>query len=849
MKPSKKHLMREAPGLARPTLSGLQFAPVALAVLTLSSLALSSFAAAPALAAEGDAFQGAATQGDAPPPHWSLLQKSCEKCHNATDWAGGLAFDTMTPDNIAADAEVWEKAVRKLRGRLMPPPGEPQPSGETLDSFVRWMEGRLDAAAAEQPSPGNVGVHRLNRTEYARSVKAMLGLDVDVKTLLPKDVSIDGFDNIAAVLRTSPAYLEQYIQAARVISRQAVGSANGKSSTHEYRVPTYVDQSSHSVGLPLGTRGGFSLDFYFPTDGEYKFNIRDFLWMGAGYVTKVDSRHDVILTIDDERVFQAGAGGPEDLKAVDQRQAEAADELQARFNDIRVRVRAGKRRVGVAFIQRSYAESDSILQPIAVMPEMERVPRIPGIDISGPFDVTGLGDTESRRRIFVCRPASAAEETPCARRIFAQLASQAFRRPVTDEDLKAPMSFYAMGHEEGGFEAGIEGGLTAILSSTKFLFRAEPVKAGVAPVQTVAEATPAAVAPLDDLALASRLSFMLWSQVPDQALLDAAGAGKLRDPDGMHGQIRRMLKDPRSESLVTNFAFQWLNVIRMDNIEPTPELYPNFDVNLREALREETRLFLDSVLRSDRSVLDLLASDTTFLNERVALHYGLKNVRGAQFRAVKLADPNRWGLLGKGALLMGTSYGNRTSPVLRGQFILDNIMGTPPAPPLPSVQAFPETEVGKKVLSVRERLEMHRANPTCNGCHGVIDPLGFALESFDVTGRWRTKDLDAGVMIDSEGTLADGTRLGSPEALRKALLARPDQFVQALTEKLMTFALGRSLRYQDMPAVRAIVRRAATEGNTFESLIRGIVDSAAFRMKEVNATPTKTASTTPDPRR
>jgi hypothetical protein len=733
--------------------------------------------------------------------------------------------------------------VRKLRGRLMPPPGEKQPSNETIEGFVHWIEGQLDAAAAAQPSPGAVGVHRLNRTEYGRSVKAMLGLDVDVKALLPKDVSMDGFDNIAAVLRTSPAYLEQYIQAARIVSRQAIGNATGKSSTHEFRLDTYVDQNAHVDGLPLGTRGGFTVDFYFPTDGEYEFNIRDFLWMGAGYVTKVDSRHDVILTIDDERVFQASAGGPEDLKAVDQRQAEAADEMQARFNHIRVQVKAGQRRVGAAFIQRSFAESDSTLRPIAVMPEMERTPRIPGLDISGPFNVSGLGNTESRRRIFICQPESPAEETSCARRILAHLAQQAFRRPVTDEDLKSPMSFYAMGHEQGGFEAGIEGGLTSILSSTKFLFRAEPVKAG-------AEKAAAAV-PLDDLALASRLSFLLWSQVPDQPLLDAATAGKLRTPEGMNAQIRRMLKDPRSESLVTNFAFQWLNIARMDNIEPTPELYPTFDVNLRDALHEEIRLFLDSVIRSDRSVLDLLASDTTFLNERVALHYGLKNVRGDQFRPVKLADQNRWGLLGKGALLMSTSYGNRTSPVLRGQFILENIMGTPPNPAPPSVQAFPETEVGKKVLSVRERLEAHRANPSCNGCHGVIDPLGFALENFDVTGGWRTKDLDAGVDIDSGGTLANGTKVGSPEDLRKALLVKPDQFVHAVTEKLMTFALGRSLRYQDMPTVRAIVRRASTEGSTFESLVRGIVESSAFRMKEIApSTTTQTASTvTPDTQR
>ena len=779
-------------------------------------------------------------------PHWKLLEENCEKCHNASDWAGGIAYDTMTSDNIGGDAEIWEKAVRKLRGHLMPPPGNPQPSNQAVDQFVHWMEGQLDAAAETRPSPGTVGVHRMNRTEYANSIEAMLGLDVDVTNMLPKDVSSDGFDNIAAVLRTSPAYLEQYIQAARNISRQAIGRTDAKSSTHEYRVPIYLDQNSHVDGLPLGTRGGFYVDFYFPADGEYVFNIRDFLWMGAGYVTKVDSRHEVILTIDDERVFKAAAGGAEDLKAVDQLQAQAADEMQSRFDDIHVKVKAGRRQVGVAFIQRSFAETDSTVKPVAMLPEMERVPRIPGLDISGPFNVTGLGDTESRRRIFVCHPASTAEEGPCARRIFANLAEQAFRRPVTDADLKAPLEFYDMGRRQDGFEAGIESGLTAILSSTKFLFRTEPVANAPVSVQSAARSVSPGAVPLNDLALASRLSFFLWSVGPDQTLLDVGASGKLHEPANLTAQIRRMLKDPRSASLVTNFAYQWLNISRMDAIEPTPELYPNFDVNLRDGLHEEIRLFLDSVLRSDRSVLDLIGSDTTYLNERVALHYGIKNIRGAQLRPVRLADPNRWGLLGKGALLMSTSYGNRTSPVLRGQFVLENIMGTPPSSPPPAVQAFPETEVGKKVLSVRERLEAHRANPTCKGCHGVIDPIGFALENFDVAGAWRTRDLEAGVLIDSGGTLADGAQVGSPAELDKALLAKPDLFVQALTEKVMVFALGRSLRYQDMSTVRAIVRKAAIEGYTFESLIRGVVDSPAFREKEVSTPDTKTAALTPD---
>jgi hypothetical protein len=757
---------------------------------------------------------------------WTQLKERCSKCHNSEDWAGSVAFDTMSADDITADAETWEKAVRKLRGRLMPPPGNPQPDQHTIDTFVHWMEGKLDAAAAAQPSPGNVGLHRLNRTEYARSIQDILGLQVDVTTMLPKDVSSDGFDNIAAVLRTSPAFLDQYITAARNISRQAIGRTTGKPTSRAYRVNSSVDQLEHVDGLPLGTRGGMLVDHYFAADGEYEFNIREFFFGGAGYVTKVDSEQKVIMTVDGDRVFEGKFGGPEDLKAVDQRQAIAADEMQNRFNHIRVKVKAGQHKVGVAFIQRSFAESDSPLQPIAELPEMERVPNIPGVDISGPFNVTSVGDTESRRRVFICNPASAEEETPCARRILAHLAEQAFRRPVTDDDLHAPMAFYEMGRKAGDFDNGIESGLTAILSSTKFLYRAEPLPTNLQVKNNIVA--------VDDLSLASRLSFLMWSQGPDHELIGLASSGKLHERAVLEAQVHRMLLDPRSGTLVTNFAFQWLNVDKIDAIEPTPDLYPTFDQNLRDSFREEARLFLDSVLRSpDRSVMDLLSSDQTFLNERLALQYNIPNIRGAQFRPVHLTDENRWGLLGKGAILMGTSYGNRTSPVLRGAYILENIIGTPPNSPPPGVQAFKESENGKKALTVRERLEAHRSNPSCNGCHGVMDPLGFALEKYDVTGAWRTKDLDAGIAIDSSGKLADGTDVGGPSELRRALLSRPDQFVQTVTEKLMTFALGRSLRYQDMPMVRAIVRTANGQGDTFESLIKGVVESPAFLQKEV----------------
>ncbi len=789
--------------------------------------AFSAASPAPATAAPSSG------SGGSEPAPWALLQR-CEKCHNTDDWAGGVAFDTMSPHDIPANAEIWEKAVRKLRGRMMPPPGNPQPDPQTIDSFVHWMEGELDAAAAERPAPGNVGVHRLNRTEYARSIQAMLGLEVDVKSMLPQDVSSDGFDNIAATLRTSPLFVEQYIAAARNISRQAIGRANAKPTTTEYRVSPNLDQSEHIDGLPLGTRGGMTIERYFPADGVYEFSIRPFYFGGSGYITKIDDPHHVILTIDGARVFDRSVGGPEDLKSVDQHPTTAAAALEARFEHIRVRIKAGEHRVGVAFVQRSFAESDSPLQPIAELPEMERTPAIPGVDISGPFNVTGVGDTESRRRIFICRPASRDEERPCARSILAHLAEQAFRRPVTDDDLRVPMEFYEAGRTAGGdFDAGIESGLTAILSSTRFLYRADPLPKSLRGGALVGTS---AVVPVNEMALASRLSFLMWSEGPDRQLIDLALAGQLSDPRVLDAQVHRMLADPRSQSLVTNFAFQWLGLDNLERVQPTPELYPTFNENLRAGFREEIRLFLDSILRADRSVLELLSSDRTFLNERVALQYGIPNIRGDQFRPVRLADPNRWGLLGKGAVLMSTSYGNRTSPVLRGSWILANLLGTPPESPLPGVPAFKESEPGKKVLTVRERLETHRQSPTCQACHGLIDPLGFALEPFDVTAAWRTRDLDAGVPIESSATLADGTRVNGPVELRDWLLAHPDQFVQTITEKMMIFALGRSLEFEDMPSVRAIVRRAAGEGDTFESIIRGVVESPAFRMREIPLT-------------
>ncbi|MET0281334.1 MAG: DUF1592 domain-containing protein [Steroidobacteraceae bacterium] len=778
------------------------------------------------LAGLGASLCGAAEASPHAAVPWDQLQPLCSECHNSTDWAGSLAFDTLSTDDLGSDAEVWEKTIRKLRGRLMPPPGEKQPSQQEIDSVVGWLETRLDAISAAAPDPGYVGLHRLNRTEYAREMNRILDIPVEVENLLPKDVSSEGFDNQAASLRISPAFLDQYIGAARAVSRQAIGRADAKPSSREYRADTSIDQLRHVDGLPLGTRGGFWVDHDFPADGEYVFSIREFFFMGAGYVTKIDDPHTVILTIDGKRVFQRNIGGPEDQKAVDQGQAIAADAMQAQFNHINVAVKAGVRRIGVAFIERSQAQSDSPLQPIAMLPEMERYPKIPGFTVAGPFKVTGVGDTPSRRKIFVCRPAAAAEELPCARRILRQLATEAYRRPVTEDDLVAPLSFYTHARATHDFEAGIESGLTAILSSTKFLLRSAP---------SVADAQPGSTSELTDLELASRLSFFLWSAGPDSELIEVATSGRLHEQPVLDAQVRRMLADPRAASLVDIFAFQWLGVLRMDNILPDPTVYPNFDGELRASLTEELRLFLGSVMQPGHSVLELLRSDTTFLNERLARHYGILNVRGAQFRPVKLADANRNGLLGKGALMLATSYGNRTSPVLRGAWVMEALYGTPPSSPPPGVEQFKENEPGKNHGTVRERLEQHRQQKSCNSCHGVMDPLGFALENYDVTGAWRAKDLDANERIDASGRLASGVAVGGPAQLSEAILARPEQFVQAMTEKLMTYALGRPVHYQDMPAVRAIVRRAAAQGYHFEALVDGIVASDAFRKRRVPA--------------
>ncbi len=761
--------------------------------------------------------------------NWKLLETYCVECHNATDWAGGVAFDTMVPDTAADDAEIWEKAVRKMRGSLMPPPGKKQPDETSRVAFISTMESFLDQTAAGRSRAGSVGLHRLNRTEYANAVEDLLGLRIDPEALLPRDDKSDGFDNAADVLKVSPAFLEQYISAARQVTVDAIGNPKARTQSRIYQGAPEANQYVHQEGLPLGTRGGMLIEHEFPADGDYEFTINGLV--GAGYLWGVMDPNTLIITLDGVRVFEQKLGGDEDLEAVDVKQAMGVGAINDRFRNIRRHVKAGPHQVGVTFLAKTAAESNEILHgfvPVAGMGQHVNGdsdgPRIQNVEVKGPFNVAGVSETPSRRRIFSCRPVSAAQERPCAEQIFSSVARKAFRRPVTGADLAGAMAFYKLGRDQGGFETGIQKGLMAILVSPKFLYRAHTPPPDARPGQAFR---------ITDQDLASRLSYFLWSRGPDETLIQLAASRRLHEPEVLTAQVRRMLADPRAHALVTNFAFQWLNVHGLTLVEPDPNLFPDFSADLVEDFTKEIELFVGSIFDADGSVLDLLSSDQTFVNERLALHYGVKGVRGGQFQRITWDESYRRGLLGKGAFLMATSYANRTTPVLRGAYILEKLLGTPPASPPPAVQAFVETQEGGVALTVRERLETHRNTPSCNQCHGVIDPLGIALENFNAVGQWRNKDIDAGSAIDAGGKLADGTPLKGPDDLRNALLARREQFVQTFTENLMTFALGRGMKYYDMPRVRAIVRDAAKQDYRLSAIVLGIVGSDAFQMDEV----------------
>jgi cytochrome c5 len=770
-------------------------------------------------AASTQTREGAATPAA---PYRALLDQYCVTCHNERLKTAGLMLDKMDLDRVAEGAETWEKVIRKLRGGMMPPTGRPRPANDDTHKFVSWLESSLDRAGLAKPNPGRATIHRLNRTEYGNAIRDLLSLEIDVTELLPADDESNGFDNIADVLKLSPSLLEQYLSASRKISSLAVGNPSTPVVTQRYAMPPDISQEDHIEGLPLGTRGGMLIRHNFPLDGQYDFRV--FLLRNiVGYMKGLEWPHQLEITVDGERVFIAPVGGDDDNKMSDANFAAAADTIDARLKS-RISVKAGPHDVGVAFIRKNSAEYD---EPLEVhtrdhdLQNMNGIPLIERMDITGPYEPTGPGDTPSRRKVFMCRPAGAADETACARKILSTLARRAYRQATTDADIDLLMSFYQPARKTGNFESGVENGLAFLLTAPKFLFRTELDPVNVPPGGTYR---------VSDIELASRLSFFLWSSIPDDELLNVASQGKLKDPAVLDQQVKRMLADRKSDALVRNFAGQWLYLRNLQSSKPDGHEFPNFDDNLRQSFRHETELFFESIIRENRSALDLLNANYTFVNERLARHYGIPNVYGSRFRRVTLTDQNRMGLLGQGSVLTVTSYPNRTSPVLRGKWILENILGTPPPPPPPNVPPLKENDDNSKPRSVRELMEEHRKNPACAGCHAVMDPLGFSLENFDGIGEWRTKDQSG--PIDASGQLADGTKVEGPVTLRQAVLKHPEQFVGTITEKLLTYSLGRGLEYYDMPVVRGIVRDAARNDYKFSSLITGIVKSTPFQMRK-----------------
>jgi mono/diheme cytochrome c family protein len=759
----------------------------------------------------------------------SLFGKYCTDCHSDAEQAGGMSLEHVKPADVAAHPERFEQVVRRLRGSVMPPPGEPKPDHKQANALIASLEATLDKAAETRGvQPGRVALHRLNRSEYETAVRDLLGVEVDASKLLPSDQTSDGFDNVAEVLRVTPTYLDQYIAAAREVSVRAVGSPAAKAQRAEY-VAHNANHTVHVDGLPLGTRDGLAVEHYFPSDGEYVFNLNVYTDSGAELRAYphgwLDYEHTAILTLDGVKVFEGKLGGEQDLRDLDRYQIVTVNAIKDRFRNIRLPVKAGYHKVAATFIARDPAESDYQLQSFVPGEGVPDVPQMRGFDVVGPFQPSGIETTRSRERIFTCRPTAPADELPCAEQILSRLARLAFRRPADESEIERLLGFYKEGHEQGGFETGIQKGLLAILASTNFLYRGEP---GGAPAGVEA----GEVYPITDVELASRLSFFLWSQGPDDELLKLAEANQLHEPKVYEAQVRRMFADPRAESLVTDFAFQWLSVRNLDMIEPDPKLFPNYDADLKRAFVTEMQLFLESILLDDKkNVVDLLNAPYTFVNERLARHYGIPGVLGDQFRRVELADPQRWGLFGKGSVLMATSYPDRTSPVLRGAWIMEHLLGVPPTPPPPDVVTNLAPAQLESPKSVRERLALHRTNQSCNHCHGVIDPLGQALENYSAIGEWRMRERDTGVAIDPNGRLASGQEVSSPVDLRAALSSEPEKLVQTLAQDLLTFALGRRVEAHDMPSVRAIVRDSKDKGFTFESIVIGVAKSAPFRMR------------------
>ncbi|MEY4635948.1 MAG: hypothetical protein RJA55_1746 [Acidobacteriota bacterium] len=762
----------------------------------------------------------------------ALVKQYCAGCHSERGKAGGLSLAAFDAAQVLKHAETTEKIIRKLRAGMMPPAGSRRPEPPVINALATAFEARIDRAAALDPNPGSRPSQRLNRAEYTRAVKDLLAVDIDVNAFLPADTISDGFDNIADSQTISSTLMEGYLRAASQISRLAVGDRHASPGSTTWKVPRTASQMRHVEGAPLGTRGGLSVLHAFPADGEYYFKIM--LHMGpTGDLFGGPYRGEQIeVSINGARVA---------LMDINPRMNEQ-DPNGMTMQTPKVHIKAGQHRLSAAFVQRFEGPADDLIMPIehtladtniGEVFGTTAIPHLRDFTVAGPVAVTGVSDTESRRKIFTCRPTTAAEETRCAGDIVRKLATQAYRGPVQADDFKDLMTFYERGRQEGDFESGVRLAVQAILASPRFLFRMEQAPATLRAGQTYR---------VSDLDLASRLSFFMWGSVPDAELVKVAMQGTLQTPAVFEKQLKRLLADPRAEALSTRFASQWLRLQDVEKVRPDHHFYSYWDTTLSQALVRETELFVDSLIRDDRPVTDLLTADHTFVNERLAKHYGIPNILGPQYRRVTLTDPNRRGVLGQGSVLLLTSIADRTSPVLRGKWVMEVLLGSPPPAPPPNVPTLEETKSvdAGKTLSVRERMEEHRKNPACTSCHKVIDPLGLALENFDVTGVWRIKD--NGVPVDPAGDLFDGTKLDGPMALRNALLKHQDVIMLSFTESLMTYALGRRVEPYDMPTVRAIVRDAKRNNYRFSSFISGVAKSAAFRMGRVAAVETTTAA-------
>ena len=751
----------------------------------------------------------------------ALVDQYCSGCHNDVELAGNMSLAQLDLEHVDQNAELAEEVIRKLRAGLMPPAGSARPDADSLNALASALESGVDRAAAAAPHVDVPELHRVNRTEYGNAVRDLLAIDVDVTGLLPRDAITAGFDNMADALTVTPALMQGYVRAAEKIARLAVGDVAAPTAMVSYAVPRVENQLQHLEGTPFGTRGGSAIVHNFPADGDYSFKIDLYHWYTGSLIgyRLPDSLEEqqIDVSIDGTRVA---------LIDIDP----AQQDFDGGMLTEPIHIKAGPRRVAVAFLAKfdgpvedRYWLVDQTLVDVSIanVPGMSSLPHLKTFSITGPIDATGVSETPSRQAIFTCSPNAASEEEACAEQIISRLARRAFRRPVVADDMESLMDFYREGYEDGGFEVGVRMSLQALLAKPEFVFRFERLQEGIAPGETFA---------VSDLELASRLSFFLWSSAPDDQLISVAEAGRLQDPVVLRQQVRRMLEDPRSDALTANFAGQWLRLKGVDEVQPEGLTYPNFTRTLARAMRQEIELFFDTIVREDRSVFDLMTADYTFANQTLAEHYGIPNVAGTQFQRVQVTDPNRQGLIGKAGWLTMTSLSNRTSPVQRGKYVLEVLLGSPPPNPPPAVPPLEDAARNEKLLSVRERMEQHRANPACAACHKIMDPIGLALENFDPIGRWRL--VDSGTAIDANATMYDGTELAGPAGVRDAVLAHPEAFIRNFAEKLLSYGLGRVLDHRDMPTVRSISGAAASSDNRFSSFVMGIVESPAFKMSK-----------------